>query len=151
MLGSHTKTHASEASGKFSGEFFSEDDLWRDRGILHMTGETRLEVSGGSFDVELADSILKKSWGLSRRSEGKMLFVFLRPGRPAIDMMLVPEPLHLYFLNEEKEVVDVQYAEPWTFDPRSWSIYRPDQDSKFLLESFEDLGLERGDEINFSL
>ena len=111
----------------------------------------QVEVFDEKYDVELADSILKKSWGLSRRSSGKMLFVFLRSGRPAIDMMLVPEPLHLYFLNKEKEVVDVQYAEPWTFDPRTWGIYRPEQDSKFLMESFEDLGLEEGDRIKFSL
>ncbi len=102
-------------------------------------------------EAELADTLLSKSWGLSRRSSGKMLFVFSRLRRPAIDMMLVPEPLHMYFLNEEKEVVDVQYAEPWTFDPRTWSIYRPEQDSKFLLESFEDLGLQEGDRLDFSL
>lgn len=113
-----------------------------------------IEVSlGGSkeVDAELADNLLKKSWGLSRRKEGKMLFVFIKPGRPAIDMMLVPEPLNLYFLNENKEVVDVYEAEPWTLDPRSWRLYRPDKDSKYLLESFEDLDLEEGDSVEFSL
>jgi uncharacterized membrane protein (UPF0127 family) len=113
-----------------------------------------VEVSltdSGSVEAELADSLLKKSWGLSRRTEGKMLFVFMKPGRPAIDMMLVSEPLNLYFLDEEKQVVDVCRAEPWTLNPRSWRLYRPKKDSKYLLESFEDLGLEEGDSVDFSL
>ena len=103
------------------------------------------------IEAELADSLLKKSWGLSRRSEGKMLFVFSRPRKPAIDMMLVPEPLNMYFLDSEKQVVDVVEAEPWSLDPRTWKIYRPDTDSKYLLESFEDLGLEESDSVGFSL
>lgn len=102
-------------------------------------------------EAELADSLLKKSWGLSRRKEGKMLFLFIKPGRPAIDMMLVSEPLNLYFLDSDKKIVDVCSAEPWTLDPRSWRLYRPKQDSKYLLESFEDLGLEEGDTVEFSL
>ena len=113
--------------------------------------EIEVEVDGEIFEVELADSLLKKSWGLSRRSSGKMLFVFGFESRPAIDMMLVPEALHLYFLDEEKRVVDVKFAEPWGLDPRTWKIYRPEVDSEFLLESFEDLGLEKGDSVEFSL
>lgn len=80
-----------------------------------------------------------------------MLFVFGFEDRPPIDMMLVQRPLHLYFLDNEKKVVEVQYAEPWSLDPRSWKIYRPSTDSSFLLESFEDLELEEGDKINFQL
>lgn len=104
-----------------------------------------------SIEAELADSILKKSWGLSRRTSGKMLFVFNFEDRPAIDMMLVSQPLHLYFLDDGKKVVDSYLAEPWGFDPRTWKLYRPDTDSSFLLESFEDLGLDKGDEVDFSL
>ena len=110
-----------------------------------------LKIHGEGYEVELADSLLKKSWGLSRRSEGKMLFVFSRPLRPAIDMMLVPESLNMYFLDSERRVVEVVEAEPWTLDPRTWMIYRPKSDSKYLLESFEDLGLEEGDSVDFSL
>lgn len=111
----------------------------------------RIKIRDQHFNVELADSLLEKSWGLSRRSEGKMLFVFARPRRPAIDMMLVPEPLHLYFLDEEKKVVDIQRAEPWTLNPRTWRLYRPKQDSKYLLESFDDLGIEEGESLEFDL
>lgn len=110
-----------------------------------------VEVGEESFDVELADSLLKKSWGLSMRSSGKMLFVFNFESRPPIDMMLVREPLYLYFLDEGKNVIDVQEAEPWSFDPRTWKVYRPKESCSFLLESFEDLGLEEDDSVDFSL
>ena len=110
-----------------------------------------VEASGEIFEAELADSLLRKSWGLSMRKTGKMLFVFSSSGRPPIDMMLVQRPLNLYFLDDEKKVVDAREAEPWSFDPRTWKIYRPEQDSKYLLESFEDLGLEEGDSVEFDV
>lgn len=110
-----------------------------------------VEVDGREFEAELADSFLEKSWGLSMRKSGKMLFVFSSPGRPPIDMMLVRKTLHLYFLDREREVVDVVKAEPWTLNPRTWRVYRPEWDSKFLLESFEDLELEEGDDVEFDL
>ncbi|WP_414837895.1 DUF192 domain-containing protein [Candidatus Nanosalina sp. VS9-1] len=116
-----------------------------------MTEEIEIEASREVFEAELADSLLKKSWGLSMRKEGKMLFVFGFEERPPIDMMLVQRPLNLYFLDDEKKVVDVQYAEPWSFDPRTWRIYRPSVDSSFLLESFEDLELEEGDQLRFDV
>lgn len=116
-----------------------------------MTEYLEIISLGDSFRAELADSLLKKSWGLSMRKSGKMLFVFSSPGRPPIDMMLVQEPLNLYFLNSQKEVIEVIEAEPWTLDPRTWRLYRPSRPAKFLLESFEDLDLEEGDKIDFSL
>ena len=116
-----------------------------------MTDSIEIEASKEKFKAELADNILKKSWGLSMRNKGKMFFVFSRPGRPPIDMMLVQRPLYLYFLDSGKEVVDVQFAEPWTFDPRTWRIYRPEVDAKYLLESFEELDLKEGDKVSFDL
>lgn len=110
-----------------------------------------VEVGDKSFEAILADSFFRKFWGLSLKTSGKMLFVFKLQSRPAIDMMLVQEPLHLYFLDEGKNVVDVTLAKPWTLDPRTWKIYRPAQEAKFLLESFEDLGLEEGDQVDFDL
>lgn len=113
--------------------------------------EINLQINENEVEAELADDILRKSWGLSMRKEGKMFFVFSRPGRPPIDMMLVQEPLNLYFLDESGEVIDRQYAEPWSLDPRTWRIYRPKVDAKYLLESFEELELDEGDRVSFDL
>lgn len=111
------------------------------------TGE--IKVNGEKFDVEVADNFFTRAKGLSLRSEGKMLFKFSRESRAKIDMMLLSRPLHLYFMNSKKEVIDVQNAEPWSFDPRTWRLYSPGRPYMYLLESFEDLELGEGDEVEF--
>lgn len=108
-----------------------------------------IETPEGKIAVELADSFLKRAKGLSFRTEGKMLFKFSRPTKMSVDMMLVSRRLNLYFLDGEKEVIEVQRAEPWGFDPRTWKLYSPDRPYKYLLESFEDLRLEKGDKIDW--
>lgn len=113
--------------------------------------EVSIDCTERSFDAEVADSLLKKSWGLSMRSSGKMLFVFGYESRPPIDMMLVQEPLNLYFLDSERKVQEKIEAEPWTLDPRTWKVYRPEKGASYLLESFEDLGLEEGDQLDFKI
>lgn len=107
--------------------------------------------NGTEFDAELADTVFKQVKGLSFRSSGKMLFVFSSPTGANIDMMFLSRPLHLYFMNPEKEVIDVQRAEPWGLDPRSWKLYSPDRRYQYLLESFEELGLEEGEQVEFEL
>jgi uncharacterized membrane protein (UPF0127 family) len=107
--------------------------------------------SGHSVEAELADTALSRAKGMSFRSEGKMLFRFPRTGKPVIDMMFLSVPLQLIFMDHEKKVVDVQSAEPWTFDPRTWEVYTPKQESKYLLESAEFLDVEEGDKLKFEI
>lgn len=109
----------------------------------------KISVNGEEHGVDVADSFIKRAKGLSFRSEGKMLFRFPKDTHAKIDMMLLSRPLHLYFMNSDKEVVDVQRAEPWTWDPRTWKLYSPSRKYRYLLESFEDLGIEEGDRIEF--
>lgn len=110
-----------------------------------------LKIEGEVFDVELADSFLKRAWGLSLREDGKMFFKFSRPTSARIDMMLLSDPLYLYFFDSEKKVIHIERAEPWSFNPKSWSFYRPEEKYQYLLESFEELSLEEGDVINSEL
>ncbi|PSG99745.1 MAG: hypothetical protein BRC28_03135 [Nanohaloarchaea archaeon SW_4_43_9] len=51
--------------------------------------------------------------------------------------------------SSDKEVIEVQKAEPWSWSPRTWSLYYPGQKYSYLLESFENLGIEEGDRIEF--
>ena len=111
--------------------------------------KTTVTAGEKKFTAEVADSILRKAWGLSMRTEGKMLFKFRRSSRPRIDMMLVQKPLNLYFLSEEKEVIDVQKADPWTPNPRTWKTYRPSKPAKYLIESFQEIGLKEGEKVSF--
>ena len=109
-----------------------------------------IRFKGEKIEAEPALTPWKRAKGFSFRNNGKMLFRFPVESRPFIDMMLVQHPLHLYFLDSSKEVVDVQSAEAWTLDPRTWKVYRPGEPAKYLLESFEALDLERGNSLEFT-
>lgn len=112
-----------------------------------------MEIDTGDkiVEAELADNMIKRAKGLSLRDSGKMLFNFNRDTNAGIDMMLLSEPLHLYFMNSDKEVIDIQKAMPWTPDPRTWKLYSPERSYRYLLESFEELGMEEGQEIGFEI
>jgi uncharacterized membrane protein (UPF0127 family) len=112
-----------------------------------------IEVKAGDrlIKAELADNFLSRGKGLSFRSEGKMLFVFPRFTRAKIDMMFLSKPLYLYFMDSEKEVINVQKAEPWSWNPKTWKLYSPGVKYHYLLESFEDLEIEEGEVVEFEI
>lgn len=109
-----------------------------------------IKLKDQKIEAELAADILSHFIGMRFKREGKMLFKFYRESRPQIDMIFVPKTLYLYFLDSDKQVVDVQKAEPWSWHPKTWRFYRPKKKSKYLLESFRPLDLEEGDELEFS-
>lgn len=109
-----------------------------------------IKVEKKNFEVELADNFLKRAWGLSLREEGKMLFKFPRPTKARIDMALLSRPLYLYFFDSNKNLIHIDRAEPWGWNPKTWCFYRPEEPYKYLLESFKDLGLEEGDGLDLS-
>ena len=110
-----------------------------------------MEIDTGDkiIEAEVADTMLKRAKGLSLRESGKMLFKFSSDTNASIDMMLLSEPLYLYFMNSDREVIDVQKAEPWTRNPKTWKLYSPDRAYRYLLESFEDLDIEEGQKPEF--
>lgn len=115
-----------------------------------MTEEAVIETGDTEYTVEVADTLLSRAWGLSLRSEGKMLFKFSKPVRTGIDMMLLSRPLHLYFLDEEKTVIEVQKAEPWGFNPKTWQLYRSEKPYTYLIESFEPLDISEGETLRIT-
>jgi len=42
-------------------------------------------------------------------------------------------------------------ADPWGWDPRTWRIYRPRKKFSYLLESFEEIDIEKGDRVVFEI
>lgn len=108
----------------------------------------KIKLPDRKVEAEVADTVLKRAIGLSFRTEGKMLFKFPGETRAPIDMMLMRKPLFLYFTNSEKEIIHVEQAEPWCNLPRKL-LHRPGEEYRYLLESFEDLGLEEGDRLEF--
>ena len=113
--------------------------------------EIQIEATEDSFKAELADTFLSKFIGFRFCSEGKMLFPFSRDTNALIDMMLVPEPLYLYFIDSDKQVMEVQKADPWSLNPRTWRFYRSEESYQYLLESFEKLDLAEGDKLQFEV
>lgn len=116
-----------------------------------MSKKVDISTEHVDFSAEVADTFLKRSWGLSFRTKGKMLFKFSQDTRANIDMMLLSETLWLYFLNAENKVIDVQKAKPWSMDPRTWRLYSPEVPYRYLIESFEKLEIEEGDRIQIDL
>lgn len=114
-------------------------------------GTLKVKTGQGTYEAELADSFFSRAKGLSFRSRGKMLFSFPNSTWADIDMMFLSDPLYLYFMNSEKEVIEVQRAEPWSWNPKTWKLYSPDQKYSYLLESFEKLGVEEGDKLEFTI
>lgn len=111
----------------------------------------QIKTSDSSFEADLADTFLSKFLGFRFRSKGKMLFSFPTETNAFIDMMLVLEPLYLYFIDSNKEIIEIQKAEPWRLNPRTWNFYRPEKPYRYLLESFEELELDEGDQLEFEV
>lgn len=106
-----------------------------------------IAVDGKEYEVELADSFISRAKGLSLRKKGKILFKFPRPTRAKIDMALLSKPLYLYFFNSDRELIYTEKAEPWSWNPKTWHFYRPEEKYQYLLESFENLELEKGEKL----
>lgn len=103
------------------------------------------------FEAELANNFLSKFIGFRFHSEGKMFFSFSRDTQALIDMMFVLEPLYLYFIDSNKQIMEVQKAEPWNLKPETWKFYRPEKPYRYLLESFEQLDFSEGDRLEFEV
>ncbi len=116
-----------------------------------MVRKTEIYIGGSTVEAEVADNFLSRAKGLSFRSSGKMLFSFRWDTNASIDMMFLSDPLYLYFLDSEKKVIEVQKADPWSWNPRTWNLYSPEEDYRYLLESFEELDLEEGDFLEFEV
>ena len=109
--------------------------------------EKKIEIAGNSYKVEYAGTPFSQFLGMRGRKEGKMLFRFPSERRWRIDMAGVLTELHLYFMDSEGKVVDIQEARPWSLHPMSWGFERPEKPAKFLLESSTPLPITRGDEL----
>lgn len=104
-------------------------------------------IKNTRYTVKVAENPITRAWGLSLQKKGKMLFKFRKPTKAAIDMALLSKKLHLYFIDEQKKVIHTEKAHPWTWNPKTWKIYRPNQKYKYLLESFQPLEIKEGDKI----
>lgn len=108
----------------------------------------KIKTPEKQVEAEVADTAFKRAKGLSLRAKGKMLFIFSGKTKAPIDMMLMRDSLYLYFLDSGKKVMHAEKAFPWYKFPEKF-LHRPEESYRYLLESFEDLGLEEGDSVKF--
>jgi uncharacterized membrane protein (UPF0127 family) len=113
--------------------------------------EIEIRTDKHSLKADLAENVLHHCRGMRFRTEGKMLFKFPRENQAAIDMLAVPKPLELYFIDSDGRVVESQTARPVTPNPFTWKLYRPDATYQYLLESFEPLDIQEGEKVDFEL
>lgn len=107
-----------------------------------------------SFSVEIADTAVKQSQGLSGHdpltdNQG-MLFIFARSGRYPFWMKGMEFPIDIIWIGEDKRIVDItKNAEPSSF-PR---LYLPKTPAMYVLEINAGLGdkdgFTVGDVVNF--
>lgn len=112
--------------------------------------QAEINIGEANIEVEIANNFLRRARGLSFRKKGKMLFIFPKKTQAKIDMAFLSKKLFLYFIDENKKIISVQEASPWSWNPKTWKLYSPSQEYKFLLESFEELSLEPGDKLSFN-
>lgn len=102
--------------------------------------------------IERKDGMLEKVIGLRFRREGRALFTFSRPTTAAIDMVFVPVPLDIAFLDGYMEIMEIHGAFPVTLHPATWRLYRPQEPYRYVLEVEKGLlaenGFDEGDRID---
>ncbi|MCJ7479156.1 MAG: DUF192 domain-containing protein [Candidatus Nanohaloarchaeota archaeon QJJ-7] len=101
-------------------------------------------------EVRRMESQFQKFLGLRFR-EGRALFSFDRPTRAPLDMVFVPQPLDIAFLDEDMEVMEVHGAHPVTINPETWKFYSSEEPYSHVLEVEAGLLPHLGFDIGHSL
>lgn len=107
----------------------------------------KIKAGNNTINVKIAENVLRRAIGLSFKENGKMLFKFPFPVKTSIDMMFLSTPLYLYFFDSDKELIHKEKALPWSWNPKTWILYSPEEKYQYLLESFEELDLKKGDKL----
>lgn len=114
-------------------------------------------LGGERFSVELARTPREQARGLMFResmpADRGMLFLYEREGRRAYWMKNTRIPLDILFFDGERRLINWHTAEPCRTDP--CPSYPSAGPARYVLElnagKAEELGLEPGDRLEFSL
>ena len=118
-------------------------------------GFKSIQVKNEHFQLEIADTSLKRAQGLSGResmpeNQG-MLFVFDKPSKYAFWMKDMKFPLDIIWLNNNQIVYVAENAAPMTIS--NLKVYSPKSEADSVIElnagSFGRLGLKIGDHLSF--
>ena len=109
-----------------------------------------IKLKNKIIEAELADNLWKHAIGLSfswkRRN---MLFVFPFEGKFSFWMFGMFYPIKIIFLDKTKTVKEIFDARPLSFNFESWRTYKPKEKYRYVLETFEDYKIRKGDKLDF--
>ena len=86
-----------------------------------------LEIEGKEINAIHCKSFFSKFTGLMFSPPKNLLFEFNEPNKPIIHMFFVFYPIKIYYLDENKEILDKIIAKPF-------HIYKTKYPSKYILE-----------------
>ena len=95
-------------------------------------------------NVKHNKTILSKTLGLMfhRWTDHPYVFYFNKEKRIDLHTFFCFYPLHLYFLDKKKKVVEIKLMRPFR-------IYISKNKAKYVVESMNDLDILVGDKVNF--
>ncbi|MBN2203093.1 MAG: DUF192 domain-containing protein [Candidatus Aenigmarchaeota archaeon] len=109
----------------------------------------KIKTKGKTIEVDLADSFLKRIVGLSLSKKKNMLFQLPVDDRWSLWMFLVRYQIDMIFLDSEKKVVDIKKGIPISLNPKTWKVYTPKKECRYILETPFDLKIKIGDKFSW--
>jgi len=111
-----------------------------------------IRANGEQIIANVAKGLWSQIKGLMfERKKKNMLFVFPYKNRWSFWMFGVAYPLQIIFMDENKRVLEVQYAQKMAWHPRTWKIYKPKEPCKYVLECAYPLDVSPGDVLEWKL
>jgi len=107
----------------------------------------KIKIGKKEIKADVADNFWKRFIGLSFSKKKNLLFVMPYEDKWAFWMFLVRYPIKIIFIDKNKRVVDVKFAEPITLNPKTWKIYSPKKKCKYVLETPFNLEVKIGEKL----
>jgi len=102
------------------------------------------------IEAELAKGFVSHSLGLSfSKKQRNMLFIMPFPSQWSFWMFGMFYPIKIIFIDENKKIINVETAEPLSFNPKTWKTYAPKQSCKYILEVPADRNFSQEDELSW--
>lgn len=125
------------------------------KAVQKMVSEiSKMEINGKIFNLEIADTLVKMTKGLSGREnlaqDSAMLFIFNNPDYQGIWMPNMKFSIDIIWADENYKIVDIaKNVSPETFP----KIFMPSEKAKYILEINAGLAdkynIKKGDVISF--
>lgn len=95
----------------------------------------KIKYKNKEIETLYLKNLLELTLGLMFRRSGTALMEMPYFGKPGIWMLFMKFHLDIYFLDENLKIVDfIKKVPPLTINPKTWKVYHPKKDCKYVLE-----------------